>query len=422
MKKFAEKIPKWYVIALFSIFILRILFVDVLILKNVPASPPQDPMEYKMLATNLLEHGRFTQDISDPNNFELLRTPGYPVFFAALLVVDHSGYLVLFVQQILSLLTVCLIYLIIYRLTLNKKLAAVSSLVFFLWPYEILWSRMTMSEELFTFLLILTACVIIFRRGWRSDVIAGVLTGLAILVRPQGVLAFGAIWFATFFQGFSKRIWLYPLVVFLCLLPWMARNYSLTNSFVISSSGDLNMIYSGIAGREARGQLNSINVARDKIISDDIGTSIHRNWYFSSAAYPMIEGLLKSSHVSIGTIVTQNLVCSTRVWSLSDFDMLLRRFPGIVKFVFLSAYFLFMVFCAMAIVFGFYVAVRKRKMDRLAVYILTVGVALSGTLVNMCISYGRMTIPLLPFVLVATALGKDEMIACARKYLENKVQ
>ena len=413
--------PKWCVVLLLVVLLFRIMFIDVFILKNVPASLPQDPMEYKILAVNLIEHQKFTQDISDPNNHELLRTPGYPVFMALFVPVDDSGYLVIFVQQILSLLTACMIYFIVYRLISNKKIAGIASLIFFLWPYDILWSRMTMSETLFTFLLVATTCVILFRRGWRSDIVAGLLTGMAIYVRPQGVLAFGVIWFVTFFQGFAKRIWLYPLIVFLCLAPWLTRNYLLTNSFVFSSSGDYNMVFSGIAGVDAESKLQSYVGEKDSVVYDDIGAAVHRNWSFSAEAYPTIEKIIKNSNVSELTVVKENLVCAKKVWSLNDFDMLLRRFPNVWKMIFLSAYFLFLIFCSLTIIFGFCVALFKRKIDRLTVFILTVGVVLFGTFVNMCVSSGRMTIPLLPFVLTAVALGLDEMIVYGRKYIKNKV-
>ncbi len=407
---------RWYVLALLVILSIRFILIGILIHNDTSPSLPQDPLQYKIIAVNIYEHGRFTLDVSDPNNHDLLRPPLYPLFLGFFIKMDHSGYLAVFVQQILSFLTTFLVYLLLLYLTKRKNVSALLSLVFFIWPYDIVWSRMTMSEPLFVFLLVASIYVILKRQDRKGDIIAGLLTGAMLLTRVQGLIFLPFIFLTVLLEGSKRRMWLYPLVILLCISPWLIRNYKLTHSITLSSSGELNMIYGGIAGQEALDKLWTIDT-ESKMISDPYGTASTKDWWsYTTAGYGKMKELIHDGDATFSNIVYKNAVCSSRIWSLEQLDLLFYRFSSTMQAVFSVFYVLFLLLSVLLITFGFYTAIKRGEKRTIVLFILTIGSIGIGSFANMCTAYGRMNIPLIPFLLIAVGLGVEAFLEYLQRF------
>ena len=152
-----------------------------------------DSGTYFAPATNLLEHGAFLNGKQMP---EVARTPGYPVFLSAIMVVtgkrldDEDLRTVLVVQTIILSLSVVFLYWLARRI-LPPVMALVGALLAAFSPWGAVLAGHPLTEGLFVFLLALLLLLIklvedattVKHAVWGSAV-AGLLTAAIVLVRP----------------------------------------------------------------------------------------------------------------------------------------------------------------------------------------------------------------------------------------------
>jgi hypothetical protein len=150
-----------------------------------------DCAEYYRVAQNVARHGVFSQSPEPPLTPDTWRTPGYPLFLAAVMLVlgDSPGALVI-VQQLLSVLNVLLVYRIARSWMGSGRAVAVAAL-FLVEPYHLFYSLWLLSTTLFVTVLLLAWLVWI--RGLRSGRwwwfgLLGAAGGVLVLVRPIAAL------------------------------------------------------------------------------------------------------------------------------------------------------------------------------------------------------------------------------------------
>ncbi len=122
----------------------------------------------------------------------LSKTTGYSLFLRAL-EPFHSLTLVTGVQHLLGLGVAVMIYLLLRRSGVSRSWATVATLPVLLDGFQIEDEHMVMAETLFTFLLMLSMLLILWRNHmawrvpWPVALLAGLLAGCAIDVRSEGV-------------------------------------------------------------------------------------------------------------------------------------------------------------------------------------------------------------------------------------------
>jgi hypothetical protein len=147
-----------------------------------------DTPTYLGPARQLVDHGRFDSGGS-PNEPEFLRTPGYPVFVAAVYgIFGKSNTAVLLAQVALSALTVFLTYLLAARIW-SAPIGLLAALFTLLEPLQNATSATLLTESLAALLLIVTAAigfVALTDDTPRPKLFAllGLVTACATLVRP----------------------------------------------------------------------------------------------------------------------------------------------------------------------------------------------------------------------------------------------
>ncbi len=146
--------------------------------------------EYFQIAQNVARHGTFSQSTEVPLEPDTWRTPGYPLFLSAFMVVlgDSPGMLIV-VQQLLSILNVILVF-GVARHWMSPGRAMVAAGLFLLEPYHLFYSLWLMASTLFVTVLLLIwlvwtrACR---TRHWKWFALLGISSGTLVLVRPIGV-------------------------------------------------------------------------------------------------------------------------------------------------------------------------------------------------------------------------------------------
>ncbi len=160
--------------------------------------------------------------------------PGYPAFLGTVFRIFGEGvWQTAGANLVLSLLTVVVVY-GIGLLLFDRRTALVAAGATALWPGQIFFTSLTLSEPLFTFLFSLALLLMLAVprvRAWRGGLIIafGVVTGLAVFTRGQAVLLVPlavVVWGMCGFRWRPAASWaiLASAVVVIMLVPWAARN------------------------------------------------------------------------------------------------------------------------------------------------------------------------------------------------------
>jgi 4-amino-4-deoxy-L-arabinose transferase-like glycosyltransferase len=167
-----------------------------------------DQLEYEDLARNLVHQGRYTTyaDIT-PTVPEAKRTPGYPLFLAAVyLVFGESRLAVAGVHAVLFALVCCLMYAVGARIhgPVLGLMAAAATALYAPLPY---YGAQALSMVLATLLTVTAVWLLLpvpTLPSTRRFVLAGLVCGALALVRPAFVLA--PVWIALWYAVVAPRL------------------------------------------------------------------------------------------------------------------------------------------------------------------------------------------------------------------------
>jgi 4-amino-4-deoxy-L-arabinose transferase-like glycosyltransferase len=223
-----------------------------------------DSPGYHDLARTLLEHGRFARGVDrEP---DALRTPGYPLFVAAVYgVCGERPWAAMLVQLVLDALA-CALFLVTLQRVMSDDAARWAAWFYALDPHLLLYGCLLLSDSLFVLALIVMFWLAVramerdFR--WSDLALVGVTVGVATMVRPvaQYLPVFLCGWLLWTLRRTWKRAVASALVLGvafgLTILPWLLRNEAQFGRMALSTSGDYNLLALNVAPVEAakRGQ------------------------------------------------------------------------------------------------------------------------------------------------------------------------
>ncbi|MCA9363079.1 glycosyltransferase family 39 protein [Candidatus Kaiserbacteria bacterium] len=212
----------------------------IIALSVLPSFPViADSIKYDTLAKHLLSDGTYLYLEG------IIYSPGYPVFLSFVYGLFGTAFNTVYAIQFLLLgATSAFIYLIAYRqLSLPYWVSLGVALMVMFWPYMILYSMLLMTEVLYIFFIVSTAYFLMnFSKelDLRSGITAGVLLGVATLIRPIVILLpFWVIFFFILFYRKKvlmnklaiKRVVIAVLAFLIVLTPWTLYNYHRTGVF-----------------------------------------------------------------------------------------------------------------------------------------------------------------------------------------------
>jgi hypothetical protein len=238
-----------------------------------------DTPTYLGPARQLLEHGRL-DSVSLPGQPEFLRTPGYPVFVAAVYRVfgENDNTAVLLVQVVLSGLTVLLAYLLAARMW-SEPIGLLAAVLVALDPLQNISASALLTESVEALLLLAVAAIgfVAFshdRPRVRLWALLGLTIAVATLVRPVtyylpllvvGLLLVRYARRRDRWLDLTKIVvaFLVPLVVLLG--GWQLRNHERVDSWRISGIEAKNLYTFRAAGVVARESHVSLEDARHRV-------------------------------------------------------------------------------------------------------------------------------------------------------------
>lgn len=216
-----------------------------------------DSEDYIALAHTMLDVHRYAITPVAPPEF--FRPPGYPVFLAGLFLISSTLAIIPLVQLLLTAYAVALVYLIGARY-FARGVAVCAALLYMLDPTVVLHTWLALSEPLFMALFLSAVWVMTtyMRQRLLMFLAAGVLLGIATLVRPVGVYVAPIVaGMGAYTYWPDKRRMGIAFLAVVCaalvvIMPWMIRNGRLSGHLSVSSIGTYNLFYYNIPQFEAQ--------------------------------------------------------------------------------------------------------------------------------------------------------------------------
>jgi hypothetical protein len=214
---------------------------------------PGDPPGYYQLALNLQERGIYSMSYGEPYRIDASRTPGYPLFLASVfsLAGGPSEFAVTLVQSLLHALSGVLLAVLGEKLFRSVPVGVMGALLWAVAPIPAIFAGLFLTEILFTalylvLLLLLTDTTLV------RVAIAGALLGIAILVRPIGIVLWPSLLPALCVDSTWRksivRCILFSAMVAAVLAPWIYRNYAVYKVPTLATVQGTNLLYNIAAG------------------------------------------------------------------------------------------------------------------------------------------------------------------------------
>lgn len=198
----------------------------------------QDEREYLAIGRSVARGDGFAYPGDEPapgTGQRFGRAPGYPLFLAALHVTkpaEHAPRRVQVAQAVVGAAAVWLIAAIAGRAA-GPRAATAAAAIAAVYPPLVAMPAYVFSETLFSALALAAAFVLM---GPTMTAWGAILTGAAILTRPQMLLfvPLGAVWLGR--RAGVVRAALFVAVIAACVLPWTIRNHAVYGRWIAVAS------------------------------------------------------------------------------------------------------------------------------------------------------------------------------------------
>jgi 4-amino-4-deoxy-L-arabinose transferase-like glycosyltransferase len=220
------------------------------------AVPMGDSPGYYRLAVNLSETGVYSQGTVEPYLPDADRTPGYPLFLAAVFLLSGPSVVaVSVVQSLFHGLSGLLVARLGERLFGSIRIGVAAALLWAAAPIPAIFCGILLTETLFTPVFLLTL-LLLTEPSLRRAALAGAALGAGILIRPIALLLWPAL-MPVFFFGTPWRRALAHSAVFSVVLaavvsPWPIRNAAVFGKPALSAVQGVNILYNTASGYIAR--------------------------------------------------------------------------------------------------------------------------------------------------------------------------
>jgi hypothetical protein len=199
-----------------------------------------DSFTYLEPARNLLRGLGF---INANGLIETLRTPGYPLLLAGL---GLRIVPVIVLQHLLNVALAVAIYLLIKRRLGDRYIAITAAILFAFDTPTLHYANKILTETIFTALLFIVFALVVYARKLP---LAGVLTGVLVLIRPVAIAYFVVVALCLLLRRVRMRtIAIYVALALLLPVGWGVRNLHHTGVFTISPIGGINLLTYRAAG------------------------------------------------------------------------------------------------------------------------------------------------------------------------------
>jgi 4-amino-4-deoxy-L-arabinose transferase-like glycosyltransferase len=243
VRAFAER--NWVVPAVFGLaFALR-----ALLLLLLPQAPYSDGAFYFGRALGLVSGEGYSE-----NGIPTAYWPiGYPAMLAGSMLVFGKSLLGPMLLNLASAMALLWLVLTLGRRLGGELAGRTAALLYALYPAHIAYTGAVMSETSYTAVTMGGFCLLVAaRRDWRGLLLAGLLFGLATLMRPQtmlfplgAIVALLAVCRDFRWRDAARAALIVHLALFATVLPWSLRNQRVMSEFVLVSTNGGSSLLTG---------------------------------------------------------------------------------------------------------------------------------------------------------------------------------
>lgn len=209
-----------------------------------------DSNVYLLLAHNMVTYGVYSFDKAPPITPSVWFPPLYPMFLALANWIGASVLTVAIVQAVIGAISAVLLFVLAKR-AVSDNWAALIAFFYAVHPGAINSARSILTETLFTFLLLATACVLVValtRNRFLLTAVSGVLMALAILCRSVVELLPIAFTAVTLIAPKLVLRMRHVVVLIVCVLaviaPWSIRSSVVAGRFIpVQDSGSFATLF-----------------------------------------------------------------------------------------------------------------------------------------------------------------------------------
>ena len=240
--------------------------------------PPlfSDDIDYVALGKSLA-HGEGYQLEGHPTAY---RPPGYPLLLAVSFRLFGESLLPVRAAQAAADLLSCFLVFLLGRRLFSERAGLIGAGIFALFPMEILYVSIMMTETVFTTLLLLYLLICTgAKASWKMSIAAGIVLGAATLVRPTVLLLPGAVFVVRWMSGWKppenlKALGISAGAALLILSPWIIRNEDRFGHITLTSNTGVNFwigTHSGASGSYSFPENNPLSDVKDEFSRSDLG-------------------------------------------------------------------------------------------------------------------------------------------------------
>lgn len=363
-----------------------------------------DSFTYLAPAANLLHGLGFT---TGNGVIETLRTPGYPIVLAAFGL--HILPVIVF-QHLLNVALAIAIYVLVMRRLGSRAIGLIAAILFAADTPTLEYANKILTETLFTALLFAVFALVLYARKLP---LAGLLTGVLVLIRPVAIVYFIVVALCLVLRRVRMRtIAAYVALALVLPVGWQLRNLHHTGVFTISSISGINLLTYRAAGAlaiEDDGNFDSDLRDEMKGLEADADTEIETKLHIADAEelsdalrskyYSQIAMRVLRQHPRAAAMLTLRGLLVNVFDSRWEAMEVTSRFPSEIVRRGLDA------FTAVLFVFALIGAAALWRRNR------DLSVAIIGTVVYfLLISAGgeaeaRFRVPVMPMYMIAVASG-----------------
>ena len=273
MKHFAATPPNRKF--LFGIIIVAmILRVGAIVLFHPPLI--SDAKEYDAIARSLIRGDGFKLE----GNSTAFRLPGYPLLLAATYAVFGDSQVPIRVLQVIADVISCFLLFSIGKKMFSEKVGLAAAAILALFPIQVLYVPLLMTETIFTTILLLIVWVVVIENIPAQLIILGVLTGLGMLLRTTAAFIPVVIFLYRWRCGMSfyanvRSLIVIAVAAFVTVSPWLARNYVEFHRISFTSNAGVNFWMGNHSGANGSysfpAENNPLISAKDDFDRSDLG-------------------------------------------------------------------------------------------------------------------------------------------------------
>lgn len=210
-----------------------------------------DSYQYIIEAENIVNDGIFySGDLNEPINpkYYTLRPPGYPIFLSLFTLFNASLAVILFFQNIISIISIFLIRKTILLFNYKKTFDPLFLILLILTPSQFIYANAILTEVFFQLFLVLMfryALLFLKFKSFKNIIWYSLAFIIAAYIKPAMYLFVIPSTFFMLFLSLKQRNWypisisILPILAILFILNW---NYKRTNHYQYSSIQTINLL------------------------------------------------------------------------------------------------------------------------------------------------------------------------------------